>query len=445
MRTRTFVLFCLLLASGYLPAQAQPQPGSLLWSFDLGKTIGGAPALAEDGTAYVVAYQGLYAITNNGVTASSRWVVPGRFYGSAAVGAHGTIYVGDGSFLYAINPDGGRAWAASPGGDGPPAVALDGTLYVLSRGLLSAITPSGSIKWTNSIDDGSDSGSVSSPVIGPDGTVYVCSIFGSLHALAPDGSQKWVIPDDTGDAFPIVARDGTIYARTPFLSALTSAGTNIWTATNGYLGAPASLGLDGTLYFAQDFGVNLNAFSSSGQRLWQAVPVVQTNVPTTSPAIDSAGTIYHATSNAVFAVSPQGTVLWTFQTSYPVSVASPVIQTSPTIGPDGTIYASVDSTLYALHNTNKLANSAWPMFRQNPRHTGSVERPVLKQPQKRSDGGFHFQLYAQPGQALDIQTTADFVTWGSLTNLVVTNPPMDVLDLTAGSADLRYYRAASPP
>jgi hypothetical protein len=444
MKTKTLVRFCVLLASAFLSAQAQPQPGSLLWSFDLGKTIEGAPALAQDGTIYVVAYQGLYAITNNGVVASNKWIVPGQFYGEAAVAANGTIYAGSGSLLHAINPDGTQAWGVSPGVEGAPAVALDGTIYVFASGLLSAITPSGSIKWTNWIDR-DDSGSSSSPVVGPDGTVYICSIRGSLNALAPDGIRKWVIPDDTGDAFPIVARDGRVYARTPDLSALTPGGAQIWSAPNGHLGAPASLGLDGTLYFAESFGVKLDAFTCSGQSLWQAIPALQTNVPTTSPAVDSTGTIYHATSNALFAVSSQGAVLWTFQTPYPVIVSSPTIETSPTIGPDGTLYFTVDSTLYALYNTNKLANSSWPMFRQNARHTGSVERPVLKQPQKRSDGGLQFQLYAQPGQALNIQSTTDLATWISLTNLLVTNLPTDVVDLTATNADLRFYRAVSPP
>jgi outer membrane protein assembly factor BamB len=313
----------------------------------------------------------------------------------------------------------------------------------VADGVVRAFAPAGVKKWTLPID-GTSALSRSSPVIGSDGTLYTSSLFTTLYAITPEGSRKWARPDGCGDALPTPTYEGRVYAYAPTLSALTPAGSNQWSA-GGLFGAGPSIGPGGTIYLVEPYGVKLHALSSSGQRLWEAIPVLQTNVPATTPAVDCAGTVYHCTSNAVFALSPQGAVLWTFSSGYPLSLSSPVPQTSPAIGPDGTIYATVGSTLYALYNTNKLANSSWPMFRQNPRRTGSVERPVLKQPQKRSDGGFHFQLYAQPGQALDIQTTADFVTWGSLTNLVVTNPPMDVLDLTASNADLRYYRAASPP
>jgi hypothetical protein len=65
--------------------------------------------------------------------------------------------------------------------------------------------------------------------------------------------------------------------------------------------------------------------------------------------------------------------------------------TSPIIGPDGTIY--VATKLFAIASgTNGSANSRWPMYQQNARHTRKVEKPVLKQPQKRSDAKFEFQL-----------------------------------------------------
>ena len=84
------------------------------------------------------------------------------------------------------------------------------------------------------------------------------------------------------------------------------------------------------------------------------------------------------------------------------------------------------------------------MYRQNPRRTGKIEKPSLKQPQKRSDSNFQFQIYSQVGQTQTVQTSTDLTTWSSLTNLVPTNVPMDIVDLGASNFPSRFYRVLSP-
>ena len=119
--------------------------------------------------------------------------------------------------------------------------------------------------------------------------------------------------------------------------------------------------------------------------------------------------------------------------------------TSPVIGPDGTLYAALGTTLYALATgTNGPADSPWPMYRGNYRHTGKVEKPALKQPRKRADANFEFRLYAQLGQTNALETTTNLSVWTSLTNVVVTNVPMDVVDFTASNSPARFYRVRSP-
>src|SRR5207253_11067392 len=113
-------------------------------------------------------------------------------------------------------------------------------------------------------------------------------------------------------------------------------------------------------------------------------------------------------------------------------------RTSPTIAPDGRIYVTSANRLYAFAGTNKLADSAWPMYRQNARHTGKIEKPSLQQPKKRADANFQFQLYAQLGQTQTVQTSTDLTTWTCLTNVAVTNVPMDVVDLTASNSTSRF-------
>jgi outer membrane protein assembly factor BamB len=52
------------------------------------------------------------------------------------------------------------------------------------------------------------------------------------------------------------------------------------------------------------------------------------------------------------------------------------VDAAPVIGPDGTLYVgSFDGHLYALRTDSPgLARSPWPMFRQNPQHTGAAPR-----------------------------------------------------------------------
>ena len=147
----------------------------------------------------------------------------------------------------------------------------------------------------------------------------------------------------------------------------------------------------------------------------------------------------------MFAFTPQGNTQWVFAVPYDGSTGQiPPVFSSPAIGPDGTVYACFQNTLYAIVGTNKLADSAWPMYRQNLRHTGKVEKPSLNQPQKRSDGGFQFQLQGELGQGYTVLGSTNLNTWTSLTSFVATTVPMDVVDFTATNFPVRFYRASSP-
>ena len=86
------------------------------------------------------------------------------------------------------------------------------------------------------------------------------------------------------------------------------------------------------------------------------------------------------------------------------------------------------------------------MYQQNPRHTGKVEKPSLKQPQKRTDSNFQFQPYAQElGQTYTIETSTSLNTWASWTSIVANTLPTEVADLTATNSPAKFYHAYSPP
>jgi hypothetical protein len=288
-----------------------------------------------------------------------------------------------------------------------------------------------------------------SPSLAPDRTIYAPAPQSqSLYALTIDGGTKWQAGTyfKTADTAAIGA-DGTVYTTGGGLYAFSAGGTSLWVnETNSFVGSCAAIGMDGTIYVASYGAGYLYAVTPGGDVKWKTALAFDepTNAPPVKcPAIDSQGTVYHAAFHSLFAVSPQGNLQWTF--THPGDTNNPANQTltSPAIGPDGTIYVTFGSKLYALYGTNRLADSAWPMYRQNARHTGKIERPALQQPQKRSDANFQFQLYATAGQTQTVQTSTDLVSWSCLTNIVVTNVPMDVVDLSASNFPSRFYRTLS--
>jgi hypothetical protein len=84
--------------------------------------------------------------------------------------------------------------------------------------------------------------------------------------------------------------------------------------------------------------------------------------------------------------------------------------TSPTIGPDGTIYCAFGSNFLRWP-----AGTIWPirpgrLYHQNLRHTGKVEKPSLNHPQKRSDGSYQFELYGQLSNSYVVQASTSLLS-----------------------------------
>jgi outer membrane protein assembly factor BamB len=90
-----------------------------------------------------------------------------------------------------------------------------------------------------------------------------------------------------------------------------------------------------------------------------------------SPAIGSDGTIYVG-SNVLklYAINPDGSLKWSFKTGDQIEMSSPAIDS------DGTIYVgSWDDKLYAIYGSGSLADTPWPMFHHDLRHSGRVGGP----------------------------------------------------------------------
>ncbi len=182
-----------------------------------------------------------------------------------------------------------------------------------------------------------DSGAslISSPAIGPDGTIYVGSPDSSLYAVDADGTLKWrFLTGGKVEASPAIAPDGTVYfgSNDNNVYALNPEGTLRWRySTGGDVTTPA-IAADGTVYVGS-YDDTLYALNPDGTLKWSYSSGSHVYA---SPAIAADGTIYFGSATAFHALDPEGTLKWQYDTRDDV-------RSSPAIGADGTVYFGCDS------------------------------------------------------------------------------------------------------
>ena len=173
-----------------------------------------SPAIGQDGTIYIGSLDAhVYALSSTGRT---NWVAAlgAATYSSPAIGSDGTIYIGaDDQLVYAIDRLGRRKWTFRTGNfvESSAAMSADGgAIYIGSLdGNLYALTTAGARLWSAGV------GSVSSsPAVGADGSVWYTTVSTSrVVAISSNGVVKGTFPAP-GVAFssPVIGPDGTIYA-----------------------------------------------------------------------------------------------------------------------------------------------------------------------------------------------------------------------------------------
>ncbi|MCB1217174.1 PQQ-binding-like beta-propeller repeat protein [bacterium] len=196
--------------------------------------------------------------------------------------------------------------------------------------------------WNKSI--GTDAG-YSSPVVGPDGTIYVGGGGGLLFAFEPDGTLKWDYDLVAGTIWssPAIGDDGTIYIGDPGngLHAVSPLGFQLWVyaSAGGVFGSPA-VGPDGSIYFGSDDGF-LTALRPDGSLRWKFPAGL---ISTSSPAVDKQGNVYFGSDdNMFYALDSSGSKLWDID-------MFGLVRASPAIGPDGRIYIGADSGFFRCLN-----------------------------------------------------------------------------------------------
>jgi len=226
-----------------------------------------------------------------------------------------------------------------------------------------------------------------SPVVGPDGTIFQANGSGKVVALLNNGAVRWSLnlPTSINYSTPAVASDGTVYVGggDGKLYALNSAGTLRWTFTaGGPIKTAPNLAADGTIYFGADDG-KLYAVHPDSTLAW----AYQTgDTIRSSPAIGPDGTVFFGSEDTYFyALHPDGTLRWRAATGNIIKFCSPavtptgivcfgsyddyfygirttgalkwayfaahVIRSSPAVSPSGSVYVGVDSDLVSIDTT----------------------------------------------------------------------------------------------
>ena len=347
-----------------------------LWTFNADGRVYCCPAIGEDGTIYFVASTYLYALNPDG---SLKWRYDAGFRldFSPAVGPDGTIYIPCDSSMYAVDHEGNLKWEYPTGGDiySSPAIGLDTTIYFGSKDHnFYAITPQADLKWEYPTYDEI----VTCPALTPNGMIYFGSEDHWLYALDTAGELQWKYPIGPSEGWdgnqptsrwpghsPAVGPNGQIYAVSGGdLYALSSTGGLLWKYDIDNISGSPVVGPDGTIYFCGEYYpydeevyYGIYALKPDGSLKWIEGPKIYSPTVASDSSINLPG----------HCLNPDGSTRWksTLGWSYCIN-----------IGPDGTIYYGLSTTLYALKSGSQgLANSSWPKFRGDAQNTGRVNIP----------------------------------------------------------------------
>ncbi len=380
---RFFSLICLLSILFILGTMVFPQLAESPWPKSMG------PGLHNTGRSPYVGPD----------SPEVKWVFDlggTTHFKSPSVGQNGTIYAGSETELFALNPDGSTKWSVYIPNEmlNHVTISEDDFLYVSTsyHKMYKIDSTTGNMvneNWPYDFSLFNYTSGVYPATIANDGTI-LCgtggSPYGYLHAINPDGTEKWKVANsnnvetlpavdevnqvvyagnnqnqvmkvdlENGNIIKQVSPGGHGYITTHiaigdngliYFTKYTDVGdkkgyiyaydANLnekWrTQLGSYWVVPPAIGCDGTIYTAGRYTKKLTALNpSTGIEKWSFSLDSDFNIP---PVIDGNGTVYVVTKNFLYAIIPYETyaeLKWSYQLN-----GSGYSQ--PVIAGDGTIY-----------------------------------------------------------------------------------------------------------
>lgn len=301
---------------------------NLKWTAALGGAVkgGSSPALSPDGSALYM----LRSLADND---------------KATLSAFSTA---DGQMAWSLDlseaMQGASPTAQAKDVFSSPSVGADGTVYVVLRDLQSttaerglytlAISPAGSVKWCKKVGASGNNLYAITPAIDAAGNVYIAHRGKEMWRIAPDGSTTTFgdLGDITGGV--TLSRSGTAYAvgkgNIGLYAVDTNSGAVKWLYNTDFGGAPdaftgalrsatPSIAPDGTAYMVIDKAVGgaVVALSPDGSVVWTYD--TKGGIPDGGVAIADDGTLYVSggtnPASGLIALRPDGSLIWEFATS----------------------------------------------------------------------------------------------------------------------------------
>ena len=372
-----------------------------------------SPIVGADGTIYVglgFSFCAIHPPDPSAPKLSTKWCskLHADVSGSAALLAHNphygavTVYVGDrDNSLSAFNIDNGSLlWRYNFGFEGDiwasPAPGPNGEIYFVHTqsfdglGTLTALNPTGTVKWKQTI--GQYVFGSGAPAIHPNGRIYLASKDGFLYCFVNITTSGIPCPPPWTSSlignFPsavMIGPTGHLYMGSSIGLAKIDPNTGQVlksVQTIGTAGMPA-LGPNGTIYVgSKSFkDKRLYAVRPEMTASWVFGPMFVEEDATPFPIVAADGVIYVGFGKGVYALTPDKTVLWSYQTGNQI-ISNPALAGNATPGAGGTaiLYqGSVDWKLHAISSvrSNPGSNHAPVALAVDGTITGTVGQSLV--------------------------------------------------------------------